>query len=139
MMWKDRYCIGVDRIDQQHKELFNRVYEFINVTNESTDWKDRVEKVKETINFMKEYVVYHFNDEEDLMEEINYPEIEAHIRIHKKFKAGINNYVDKLKSGDFDEETVQEFGGKIMTWLIFHVGHADQKIGEYVKSQKGDK
>lgn len=138
-MWKERYSISVDRIDQQHKELFNRVYKFIKVTNEKTSWEERLEKVKETMDFMQEYVISHFNDEEDLMEEINYPEIEAHKNIHKDFKAGVNAYVDKLVAGEFDEETVQEFGGKIMTWLIFHVGKSDQKIGEYVKSQRGDK
>lgn len=138
-MWKDRYCIGVDKIDQQHKELFNRVYEFLKATNEKKNWEERIEKVKETITFMQDYVIYHFNDEEKLMEEINYPEVELHKKIHEDFKAGINSYVDKFSAGDFNEETVQEFGGKIMTWLIFHVGKQDQKIGEYVKSQEGDK
>ena len=29
MMWKEKYRIGVDRIDEQHKELFDRVSNFI--------------------------------------------------------------------------------------------------------------
>lgn len=138
-MWKERYSIGVDRIDQEHKELFDRVYEFIKITNEDKSWEERLEQVKRTMNFMQEYVVYHFNDEEVLMEEIDYPEIETHKKIHKDFKAGINEYVEKLTSGNFDEEMAQEFGGKLMTWLIFHVGKEDQKIGKYVKSQRGNK
>lgn len=140
MMWKDRYCIGVERIDQQHKELFNRVYEFLKIANaKEKKWEDGLEKVKETLAFMQEYVIYHFKDEEMVMEELNYPEIETHKKIHKNFKADVTSYVDKLKAGDFNEELVQEFAGKIMTWLIFHVGKEDQQIGKYVEQQKGEK
>ena len=34
MMWKDTYRIGVDRIDQQHMELFRMTEELVNAGKE---------------------------------------------------------------------------------------------------------
>lgn len=137
-MWKEKYRIGVDPIDEQHKELFGRIADYVKVVQDkTTSWDDKVNKVKETMYFMQDYVVVHFKDEEDYQEQINYPDIEAHKLMHENFKAGVFGYVERLETEGYSEELAQEFGAKIMAWLIMHVAAADQKIGEYVKSLEG--
>ncbi|GFN36112.1 bacteriohemerythrin [Tepidimicrobium xylanilyticum] len=138
MMWKERYRIGVDVIDNQHKELFDRLSRFIQTVQKDTIWEDKMDDVKETLDFMKEYVIYHFNDEERYQEEINYPELEEHREAHDKFREGINEYVRIFEQGQFNEEKIKEFAAKLMTWLIMHVGKMDQRIGEYVRSKGGN-
>lgn len=137
MMWKEKYKIGVDLIDTQHEELFRRVSEFTKVIRSEGDWDDRLDKVKETMLFMKDYVIVHFKEEEIYQEQINYPEIEEHKKAHAEFREGINNYIKIFEEEGFTEEKIQEFGGKLMAWLIMHVGNIDQKIGEYVRSKGG--
>lgn len=137
MMWKDKYKVGVELIDEQHKELFKRLSEFIQIVQTKSDWDERLDKVKETMEFMQEYVVSHFDDEEAYQKEINYPDIETHKEAHRKFKEGINDYVEIFQRGGFTEEKIQEFSAKLMTWLIMHVGKMDQKIGEYVREKGG--
>ncbi len=136
-MWKEKYKVGVELIDEQHKELFKRLSEFIQIVQTKTDWNERLDKVKETMEFMQEYVNFHFDDEEKYQESINYPDIEIHKEEHRKFKEGINSYVRVFEQGEFTEEKIQEFCAKLMTWLIMHVGKVDQKIGEYVKAKGG--
>lgn len=99
--------------------------------------KDRLDEVKKTMDFMKDYVIIHFCDEEAYQEQINYPDIEVHKEAHAKFREGINQYVELFEKEGFTEEKIQEFGGKLMTWLIVHVGKMDQQIGEYVRNQGG--
>lgn len=137
MMWKDKYKVGVELIDEQHKELFKRLSEFIQIVQTKSDWNERLDKVKETMEFMQEYVVFHFDDEEAYQKEINYPDYELHKEVHRKFKEGINDYVEIFQRGGFTEEKIQEFCAKLMTWLIMHVGKMDQKIGEYVRKKGG--
>ncbi|UWV46887.1 hemerythrin family protein [Acetivibrio thermocellus] len=137
MMWKEKYKIGIDLIDQQHEELFRRVSEFTRIIRSEENWDARIDKVKETMAFMKDYVVDHFNEEEAYQAKINYPELEAHKKAHASFKEGIENYVKIFEEEGFNEDRIQEFGGKLMTWLIMHVAGMDQKIGEYVKSKGG--
>ncbi|NLV89215.1 MAG: hemerythrin family protein [Tissierellia bacterium] len=135
MMWKERYSIGVELIDNQHKELFKRLSHFIQIVQSETNWEDKMDDVKETLDFMKDYVIYHFNDEERYQEEINYPDLEVHREAHAKFREGINDYVRIFDQGEFNEEKIKEFAAKLMAWLIMHVGKMDQKIGEYVKEK----
>lgn len=135
MMWKEKYSVGVELIDTQHKELFKRLSGFIEIVQNDEKWEVKLDKVKDTLDFMKEYVVFHFDDEETYQEKINYPDIEKHKEVHAKFKEEINGYVRTFELEGFTEEKVQELNAKLMTWLIMHVGKMDQKIGEYVKSK----
>ncbi len=138
MMWKEKYKVGVPLIDEQHEELFKRVSEFIQIVQNTDNWEEKLQSVKDTMAFMQEYVVYHFDDEEAYQESINYPHIEEHKEIHAKFKDMVGGYVNQLEEEGYSEELVQEFGAKIMTWLIMHVAATDQKIGEYAKDRGGE-
>jgi hemerythrin len=130
-MWKEKYKIGVELIDRQHRELFRRVSDFVKTVQGEGEWEEKLSKVKETLEFMKEYVITHFNDEEIYQKEIDYPEYEKHRQIHQKFKDEVGKYVEKFQQEAYSEETVQEFGGKLMAWLINHVAGEDQKIGYF--------
>lgn len=138
MMWKEKYKIGVPLIDKQHEELFKRVSDFIQTVRGEGNWESKLDKVKENMAFMQEYVVVHFNAEEAYQEKISYPGLENHRQVHAKFKADVNGYVQRLGQEGYSEELVQEFGGKLMAWLIMHVAAMDQKIGEYVEGQGGE-
>lgn len=136
MMWKDKYSINVKTIDDQHKELFKNLGEFIKlVQKKDIPWEDRLDKAKETLEFLQGYVEFHFDDEEKYQESIDYPDLEIHREAHRKFKENIYEYVEIFTEGGFTEEKMQEFSAKLMTWLIMHVGKMDQKIGEYVKEK----
>ncbi|NMB00787.1 MAG: hemerythrin family protein [Firmicutes bacterium] len=138
-MWKEHYRVGSELIDYQHQELFSRVSNFIRVVQGEGSWEERVQEVQSTLEFMQHYVIIHFADEENLQREIGYPGLEKHAAIHQAFKEEIQRFADKVAQEGFDEETVQEFGAKVMTWLIMHVGREDQKIGEFIRSQGGQK
>lgn len=138
MMWKEKYKVGVPLIDQQHEELFQRVSEFIKTVQQKGPWQEKIAKVKETMIFMQEYVVYHFDAEEVYQQEINYPEIESHKEAHANFKQAVGNYANKLEKEGYSEELVQEFSGKLMAWLIMHVAGTDTKIGQYVQEKDGE-
>lgn len=138
MMWKEKYKVGVTLIDTQHEELFNRVSEFIQAVQSKNSWESKLDKVKDTMVFMQEYVVIHFDAEEAYQAKINYPDRENHKKIHSDFKQMINDYVTILERDGYPEKIVQELGGKLMAWLIMHVAQTDQKIGAYVKNQGGE-
>ena len=59
MMWKEKYKIGVELIDRQHEELFRRVSDFIG-TVRSEVHGGKLSKIKETLEFMKDYVITTF-------------------------------------------------------------------------------
>lgn len=131
MLWKDKYQLGVVIIDQQHKELFERVGAFMKTLRSAAVWEDKVQQVNDTLEFMKGYVVEHFRDEELYQQQIGYPGYEAHKQIHTDM---VNYVVEVSKSYEesgYNEQMMQQFGGKLLAWLINHVAAEDQRIATY--------
>ncbi len=131
MIWKDSYKIGVQEVDDQHKELFERLNAFLRVVRGKETMEVKAEKVAETLAFMGEYVIVHFDSEEEIQRRYNYPNYETHRQIHERFKAEIAKFEDGFHR-QFDEDLLQEFSGKLLAWLINHVADEDQRIGDYI-------
>ena len=137
MMWKEQYRLGMEEVDRQHKELFERLSSFIStVRSDEMEWEEKIPEVKKTLSFMQDYVVEHFDSEEEFQQEVGYPEHEEHHEIHEKFKGKIEEFAERFEEEGYEEELVQEFSGKLMTWLIKHVTGDDQKIKDYLESQE---
>jgi len=124
--WEEGYSIGVESIDEQHKQLFeiaNRIY--VLLKNELIT--DKYDKIIEIIDELKSYTIYHFNSEEDYMRSIGY----------KKFlsqKAAHNDFLEKMKNIDIkqiDNDQNEYLIGIldfVSEWLVEHILKEDQLI-----------
>ncbi len=138
MLWKDKYELGVPLIDEQHKELFRRVEVFIQTVRSSAAWDEKIGKVNETLEFMKVYVVEHFNAEEGYQRSIEYPGYDMHKKIHDGMVSyGLSVSEEYEKSGCV-EKLMLQFAGKLLAWLINHVAADDQNIASYAKEKGVD-
>ncbi|MGE4354014.1 MAG: bacteriohemerythrin [Oscillospiraceae bacterium] len=135
MVWKESYKVGVQLIDRQHKELFQRVSDFLLTLRSPVPWDDKVLKVNSTLEFMKDYVVTHFRDEEKLQKEVGYPRLETHRQIHRDMVHYISDVASQYETAGCDERMVQQFAGKLLAWLINHVTAEDQRIANFIKSK----
>lgn len=124
MMWKDSYQIGVPRIDEQHKELFRMTEELVGAAQNGIT----AEACRKVIGFLKEYVVFHFRDEEEYQASIQYSGIEAHKAEHRQFTKTVLDYEKRLEENGFEEKTLKDLAGTVTAWLIYHVVDTDQKI-----------
>lgn len=133
MLWKDKYKVGVALIDEQHQELFRRVGDFLQSVRSEDPWQDKLLHVKDTLQFMQEYVVSHFQAEEQYQLELGYPGFKEHKAIHDKFTLEVVDFAKRFESTGYEEDLVQEFSGKLLAWLINHVAATDQQIGKYAQ------
>lgn len=124
MMWKDSYRLGVERIDNQHIELFRMTEDLVNAVKGGAT----VEAYQKALGFLKDYVIYHFRDEEAYQVSINYSGIEAHKEEHRQFTQTVLNYEKRLIENGFEEKTMKDLAGTVTAWLIYHVVDTDQKI-----------
>lgn len=132
-MWNERYNIGVNIIDKEHKKLFrilNKLFEF------GQQETKRPWVCQETVKYFKEHAVRHFQDEEEYMASIGYAGLQTHIRIHKDFRDTTLPALEKeMEQKEYSEESVNHFLGVCAGWLIGHTLIEDQAIvsGEEVK------
>ena len=79
--WSLDLATGVDEIDKQHKELFQRINNLLEACNHGKG----KEEVKKVIWFLEDYVITHFSEEERYMGKYDYPEYSGHKRQHLEF------------------------------------------------------
>lgn len=124
--WQERYNIGVDIIDKEHKKLFkiiNKLFAF-GEDEEKSQWV-----CQEGIKYFKDHTAKHFADEEAYMESINYKGLKMHKRIHDDFRDKTLPLLEKeLEDTEYSEEAVCHFLGVCTGWLLGHTLTEDHAI-----------
>lgn len=125
-LWKDEYKVGIDKIDEQHRQLFDKIEQLLEIAK-SGDRSSNQQKCMEIIDFLVDYTVFHFNTEEALQRDRKYISYAQHIKIHTDFKNTIQAYKELLCK-DFSAKTLKSFIGTMLAWLVNHVCVCDRKI-----------
>ena len=127
--WKDEYSVGVEKIDRQHRHLFEIINKLIDHSGTSKD----PELVSETLTEMLNYAKEHFTTEEELMQEYGYPEIEPHKEQHIYFfKTTAELSVNALNKQSMVASEIVEF---LKMWLTLHILKCDMKYKEFFKAK----
>jgi hemerythrin len=119
----------VEEMDEQHSklvELLNNTYKLL-----------REGKKEEAVQLFKSeliaYVEHHLSEEEKFMEEIGYPELEQHRKVHELFRKEVYNLAPHVENGDpkaFKQALSLAWG-----WLYNHIAKTDKKYGIYAKEK----
>jgi len=129
IQWNDELSVGVELIDDQHKELIRIANGLMNAIRIGRD--KRV--VTNVIRRLREYTIFHFHSEEALMEKAHYPNRGEHEAEHGKLKRDVKQFQRELyKKKDLNPEHVLEF---LKTWLLKHILSADREFARYLKEQ----
>lgn len=131
--WQDRFNIGVDFIDREHRKLFSIVNKlFAYDGNDSkSQWA-----YQEGIKFFKGHAMKHFAEEEVYMASINYEGYDRHRHLHDTFRRKTLPEIEKeLAESYYSEEAVKHFLGVCAGWLIGHTLTEDRAIVGQVESK----
>jgi len=126
--WNDDYSVGIEEIDKQHKHLIGIGAELMNmVKHHSTD--DMYDDVLDAVERMKDYTVYHFATEEQMMQRAGFDDIEEHKEQHVKFIDKLNDF----EISELDEnqsEFIMDILKFISTWIFKHIIGSDFEYRE---------
>lgn len=126
IIWQDRFNIGVEVIDKEHKKLFsilNKLFAY-GKEEEKSQWV-----CQEAIKYFRDHALQHFTEEEDYMKSINYADLETHARIHENFRDKTLPALESelLRTG-YSTDSVEHFLGVCAGWLIGHTLVEDHAI-----------
>ena len=125
--WSNEYSIDNPRIDAQHKRLFEMAGNVEAIVDRSVTKGEIKDLLSEFFHYMKD----HFSDEEKYMEEINYPELEAHRKIHKEIIQSMVHLISTIKTTNDLKERLYLISKK---WLLEHILFEDRKITEFLRT-----
>ena len=118
---------GIDGMDNQHRRLFDLINELSEAIAEGKG-RDVLARV---LDALIDYTAKHFADEERLLEEINYPELDAQRRSHKAFVAKVMESRAGFQAGT--SMVASEVVNFLNDWLVKHIGGMDKKYGPMLK------
>ncbi len=122
--WKDDYVLGIEHIDQQHRELFkiaSEIHELI----QNDLITDKYDSIIKLLSELKDYTVFHFKSEEEYMVSIGYRKLLSHKVEHNDFIDKINN-VDLEKIDMDHEQYLLEILEFILNWISDHILQTDR-------------
>ena len=128
--WNNNFSVKIPLIDEQHKKLFE-IGENINILLQDHVGTDSFDEILEQITELSDYTKHHFEDEENMLKEHGYENLDEHIAEHKKFI----DYLDALNFDDIDdnqEETLKELIKFIASWIFKHINNVDFKYADYI-------
>jgi hemerythrin len=123
---------GVDDIDAQHRELFERIGTLL----EASRNKRSREEVIRTLEFLGSYFVHHFAAEERTMETAGYPRVEAHRREHRQLVREVEILRHELKSEGPSSRFAIRVGNRITDTLREHIYRADRLMAEWLRDPR---
>lgn len=130
LVWSDKYSLGHSRIDQQHQELFKLL---ATLEQALYDYKS-TDKVLSALIALTDYSQLHFHEEEQLMERIDYPDMNDHKQQHLAFMVEIAGLMKDIDAGKpvLTIELIQF----LKRWLSQHILGADMKIGAFLQQSQ---
>ena len=117
----DRFSVKNKEMDDQHQRWTG----IINKLHESLINSLGLETLGKVFQDVLDYTAYHFDEEEKLLEEMNYPHIYDHKVIHENFKNKMNKLKDEFMSGGIILRT--EIRSILKNWLEDHIRREDQR------------
>ena len=129
MEWTNDLSVGVQQIDDQHKELIKRANAFLtSMTNNASN-----AEVLSILDFLGAYVKTHFQDEENLQRRYGYPEFAEHKKIHDDFMVTVGKIRGDIAEFGFTPVTSSLVSSTLTNWLMLHIGRKDKAVGEYIR------
>lgn len=128
--WDKTLSVGNSIIDEQHRELIDSTKHLYLSLKDGNSYRNQ----RESLKFLKDYSIYHFKSEEELLLKYHYPKIQNHILEHEYFKGRINDYIDKIN----DDKIILSIDivNFLNQWIINHINYVDGDYIIYIDNKK---
>ncbi|MDR2546038.1 MAG: bacteriohemerythrin [Lachnospiraceae bacterium] len=128
-VWTEDLATGNTMIDTQHKQLIKMVNDLLEACKSG---QERT-KLTTTMQFLVDYTVKHFADEEKLQQQSNYPDFANHKKLHEAFKVTVLDLNKQLKAEGATNALVAKLNTSIGGWLVTHIQREDKKVAAHIK------
>jgi hemerythrin len=124
IQWSEKYCTGVDSIDDQHRELINQ----LNRLHEAITSSLGKEVISEILDFAGEYAVKHFAHEESCMDRYQCPVAAQNKQAHQKFIERFGEIREQLAKKEPDAASVLAVYKELRDWIHSHILKIDTNL-----------
>ena len=124
--WKNAYKQGIERLDTHHQKF----HEIINAIAELDHEKSKEDKISLIFFKLMFYVENHFIDEENFMQEHNYPDFASHKEKHNVFIREVIKFQEEYQNGD--KTVVERLYTSLTAWFDNHILVDDKVFADFL-------
>lgn len=127
--WDDKFSVGNSTMDSHHMKIFD----ILNIIHDAAREGRGEQVIEAQLNELASYTKYHFDEEDKLMVQTGYPQLEAQRQAHKAFLAKIDEYRDEVAKGNA-LFVVGSVAVTVKDWLKQHILTMDMQYEDYLKN-----
>ena len=128
--WNADLSIGIEDIDDQHRQLIN----IINELHLAVEYHKGNETIVPILQKLRKYTDAHFEQEEDLLDKLNFPGKAEHVKRHREFLDKLENLEERYgSSSELLTVHVRDF---LLTWLFDHIKTYDMAYKQFLAQKK---
>jgi len=130
MDWTPEFAVHIAEIDLEHQLLFSTV----NRLHAAMLAGQSPEMLEALVAELTEYTIVHLVNEEKVMADAHYPELQAHIEEHEDLRRRIGEVGERFRRG----ETALAIDLMLFLsgWLKNHVMVTDRRFGDYIQAEQ---
>jgi hemerythrin len=126
--WDKKFELGHERIDFEHRIFLDLIRSVSKLSATDADPK----RLSRTLSEVLKYAEFHFLSEENLMEDIHYPEIEEHRYEHRMLLAQIAEIINGSRRQQNNLDDIVDF---LFRWFALHTTQVDKRLIHYIEEQ----
>ena len=123
--WRDDYLLGIQFLDFEHRDLFERINDLFGMCALHAD----TEYVADCLGRLHARLAAHFALEEKTMRELKNPHYAAHKVEHDRFLDEVTDVVAGFNAG-FSKDDVHAFAERVERWIVNHITTFDRQLIE---------
>lgn len=128
--WSERWSVGVDTIDAQHRELFAAINSLLR-----EEGRPAPRDLADVLHYLEDYVTNHFGLEEIYMRRFSYPGFPSHKGEHVAFINDFYDMRDEYDGNGATTELADKMGRYMGDWLVNHIGNVDKALGAFLRDK----
>jgi len=123
---------NVEIIDEQHKILIKYINLLLKLGTRAAEQPE----IEKSLQFLGNYVIKHFADEEALQAKNNYPRYETHHSLHAQFMEDYKELVKSYNDSGASKALMLQVNRSVVAWVIHHIQEEDILFANFVRSHK---
>lgn len=127
--WREAFSCNIAEIDKQHHHLFEVGARLHTMASNKSNY-DKYDEIISILEELKQYTIQHFEYEEKLMKENNFPGYELHKMEHDFFVKKIQRIERKDLEGA-QNEAVLEIISFVADWVSSHILKTDMEYKDF--------
>ena len=130
LSWIEKYSVGNYILDAQHKDIINTCNElYLCIQDKSLESNSNFHEI---LNKISIYARKHFEFEENILYQCDFPDLEEHKDQHHQFDLTFTNILVDASAGKLEKIKTYEL---LYDWILNHILIQDMKYKKYLKGR----